>query len=64
MIIDGTNSTPATLRQAITNAGLKLKDSVMDQELQSLINKQSGYIDFSLGSDKVTITGYKYIRSV
>jgi len=64
MIIDGTNNTPATLRQAITNAGLKLKDSVMDQELQSLINKQSGYIDFSLDKDKVTITGYKYIRSV
>ena len=63
MIIDGTNSTPATLRQAIANAGLKLKDSVDDQELQSLIDKQSGYIDFSLGSDKVTITGYKYIRS-
>ena len=64
MIIDGTNNTPATLRQAIEALGLKLKDSVLDQELQSLINKQSGYIDFSLDTDKVTITGYKYIRSV
>jgi hypothetical protein len=64
MIIDGTNNTPATLRQAIEALGLKLKDSVNDQELQSLINKQSGYIDFSLDTDKVTITGYKYIRSV
>ena len=64
MIIDGTNSTPATLRQAIEALGLKLKDSVDDQELQSLINKQSGYIDFSLDQDKITITGYKYIRSV
>ena len=64
MIIDGTNNTPVTLRQAITNAGLKLKDSVDDQELQGVIDRQSGYINFSLDKDKITITGYKYVRSV
>jgi hypothetical protein len=64
LIIDGTNNTPVTLRQAITNAGLKLKDSVDDHELQGVIDRQSGYINFSLDKDKITITGYKYVRSV
>jgi hypothetical protein len=64
LIIDGTNNTPTTLRQSIANAGLVLKDSVDDQELQGVIDRQSGYINFSLDKDKITITGYKYVRSV
>lgn len=64
MIIDVTNNTVSGFRQAVTNAGLKLKESVTDEEIQNVLNKQSGQINFSLDKhDNKTITGYMFIES-
>ena len=46
MIIDVTNNTVSGFRQAVTNAGLKLKESVTDEEIHNVLNKQSGQINF------------------
>lgn len=63
MIIDVTNNTVSTFRQSIINAGLKLIDNTTDEELQFILDKQTGNIEFSLDRhDKKTITGYKFIE--
>ena len=63
MIIDVTNNTVSTFRQSIKNAGLKLIDNTTDEELQFILDKQTGNIEFSLDRhDKKTITGYKFIE--
>ena len=64
MIIDVTNNSVSGFRQAVTNAGLKLKESVTDEEIQNVLNKQSGEVNFSLDKhDNKTITGYSFIES-
>ena len=63
LIIDVTNNTVSTFRQSIINAGLKLIDNTTDEELQFILDKQTGNIEFSLDRhDKKTITGYKFIE--
>ena len=63
LIIDVTNNTVSGFRQAVTNAGLKLIDNTTDEELQFILDKQTGNIEFSLDRhDKKTITGYKFIE--
>lgn len=63
LIIDVTNNTVSTFRQSIKNAGLKLIDNTTDEELQFILDKQTGNIEFSLDRhDKKTITGYKFIE--
>ena len=65
MLIDVTNNTVSTFRQAVTNAGLKLIDNTTDKEIQFVLDKQTGNINFTFDRhDKKTITGYKFIEVV
>jgi len=61
LIIDENNNTVSTFRQAVTNAGLVFDVSVTDSEINGVLSRQSGEINFSLAKDKKTITGYMYV---
>ena len=61
LIIDENNNTVSTFRQAVANAGLVFDVSVTDSEINGVLNRQSGEINFSLAKDKKTITGYMYV---
>jgi hypothetical protein len=56
-------TTPATLRQSIAGLGYVLSDSVSDQELQGVLDRQTGSLDFHIGKDGKTIKGYLYTQA-
>ena len=55
-------TTPAVLRQSIADLGYVLTDSVSDQELQGVLDRQNGSLDFHIGKDGKTIKGYLYTQ--
>jgi hypothetical protein len=63
MKIDVTNNTVSGFRQACLTAGFILSKNVTDKEIQYILNKQNGNINFTFDKDKKTITGYKFIES-
>jgi hypothetical protein len=64
MNIDETNNTVEKFREAIIQAGFILSKNVTDKQIQYILNKQNGKIDFTIDiHDKKTITGYKFIES-
>lgn len=62
LIIDSSNNTPTKLRQSIEALGLWLLESVTDQELQGVLDRQNGSLDFHIDKDGKTIKGYLYTQ--
>jgi hypothetical protein len=59
MNIDETNNTVETFKQACTDAGYILKDN--DKQIQYLLDRQAGKINFTFEKDGKTITGYQFV---
>jgi len=55
-------TTPAALRQSIAALGYVLTDSVSDQELQGVLDRQNGSLDFHIDKDGKTVKGYLYTQ--
>ena len=55
-------TTPAALRLSIAALGYVLTDSVSDQELQGVLDRQNGSLDFHIDKDGKTVKGYLYTQ--